>query len=232
MDKILAPIKQRVIQVIEKKQLNKEKFFEKIQVSASNFRSKSLFSEIGGDVLAKISSEFPDVSPSWLLNGEGEMLLQSPVQVFNKIKDGLVPDVQNVPFYDLEAAAGIVSLFNDQHNNAVDHIHVPGIPKCDGAIKVSGDSMYPLLKSGDIVMYKKVQDPINAIYFYGEMYIVSIDQDGDDFVVVKYIHRSDKGDGWIKLVSQNTNHDPIDVPTTAIRALALVKASIRINSMQ
>lgn len=222
-------ITDRILKIIELKEITKSKFYKETGLS-NGFLDK--VKDIGVSKIEYILNSYTDINPNWLLTGNGEMLIEPPVQVFNKIKDGLVPDVQNVPFYDLEAAAGIVSLFNDQHNNAVDHIHVPGIPKCDGAIKVSGDSMYPLLKSGDIVMYKKVQDPINAIYFYGEMYIVSIDQDGDDYVVVKYIHRSDKGDGWIKLVSQNTNHDPIDVPTSSIRALALVKASIRINSMQ
>lgn len=229
---IFATTKERILEFIDFKGLKVKEFLEITSIKRGFLDSDKLNSSVSDIFLANIIAKFTDLNPIWLITGKGEMILQNPVQVFNKINDGVIPDMQNVPFYDLEAAAGIVSLFNDQHNNAVDHIHVPGIPKCDGAIKVSGDSMYPLLKSGDIVMYKKVQDPVNAIYFYGEMYIVSIDQDGDDFVVVKYIHRSDKGDGWIKLVSQNPNHDAIDVPTSSIRALALVKASIRINSMQ
>jgi phage repressor protein C with HTH and peptisase S24 domain len=229
---IFATTKERILEFIDFKGLKVKEFLEITSIKRGFLDSDKLNSSVSDVFLANIIAKFTDLNPIWLITGKGEMILQNPVQVFNKINDGVIPDMQNVPFYDLEAAAGIVSLFNDQHNNAVDHIHVPGIPKCDGAIKVSGDSMYPLLKSGDIVMYKKVQDPVNAIYFYGEMYIVSIDQDGDDFVVVKYIHRSDKGDGWIKLVSQNPNHDAIDVPTSSIRALALVKASIRINSMQ
>ena len=229
---IFATTKERILEFIDFKGLKVKEFLEITSIKRGFLDSDKLNSSVSDVFLANIIAKFTDLNPIWLITGKGEMILQNPVQVFNKINDGVIPDMQNVPFYDLEAAAGIVSLFNDQHNNAVDHIHVPGIPKCDGAIKVSGDSMYPLLKSGDIVMYKKVQDPVNAIYFYGEMYIVSIDQDGDDVVVVKYIHRSDKGDGWIKLVSQNPNHDAIDVPTSSIRALALVKASIRINSMQ
>jgi hypothetical protein len=62
------------------------------------------------------------------------------------------------------------------------------------------------------------------------MYIISIDNDGDDFVMVKYIQKSDKGDDYIKLVSQNQHHDPLDIAKNKINALALVKASIRINS--
>ena|SRR5690554_130477 len=75
MDKILAPIKQRILKVIEFKGLEKKKFFEEMNVSASNFRSKSLHSEVGGELLAKISSLYPDINIEWLITGKGEMLL-------------------------------------------------------------------------------------------------------------------------------------------------------------
>lgn len=53
------------------------------------------------------------------------------------------------------------------------------MPRCDGAVYVTGDSMYPLLKSGDIIVYKELHDFQEVIY--GEMYLVSFDLDGDDF---------------------------------------------------
>lgn len=90
--------------------------------------------------------------------------------------------------------------------------------------------MYPLLKSGDIIMYKQINNILDGI-FWGEMYLISIDQDGDEMVTVKYIQKSEKGEEWIKLVSQNKHHDDRDVSLTKVRALALIKASIRINSM-
>lgn len=55
--------------------------------------------------------------------------------------------------------ASIVPLFqNSDEIKPIDHISIPNLPKCDGAVYVAGDSMYPLLKSGDIVMYKEVID--------------------------------------------------------------------------
>ena len=91
--------------------------------------------------------------------------------------------------------------------------------------------MYPLLKSGDIVMYKQINDLANVIYIWGEMYLVSLDMDDEEYVTVKYIQKSEISDEHIKLVSMNTNHQPIDVPKSRVKALALVKGSIRINSM-
>lgn len=102
-------------------------------------------------------------------------------------------------------------------------------PKCDGAIYIVGDSMYPLLKSGDIVLYKQLKD-IGDI-FWGDMYLLSIDIDGEEYITVKYIQKSER-EGYVKLVSQNPHHADKEVAVDRIRALALVKASIRMNSIR
>lgn len=162
--------------------------------------------------------------------GEGSHLIEDQVQKF-----GLKTDSnhvhQNIPLYNIEASAGLVPLFNNQASNIpMDHISIPNLPKCDGAIYVTGDSMYPLLKSGDIVLYKQITDVENNI-FWGEMYLVSIDMEGEEYVTVKYIQRSST-DGHIKLVSHNQHHSDKEVHVSKVLALAFVKASIRINSMQ
>lgn len=141
------------------------------------------------------------------------------------------PIIQRVPLYDIEAVAGLVPLFSDSIKQApIDYIQIPNLPKCDGAVYVTGDSMYPLLKSGDIVLYKKIRD-INNCLFWGEMYLVSIDMDGEEYVTVKYIQKSDNAE-YVRLVSHNQHHDDKDVLISNIRALAFIKASIRINSMK
>ena len=64
------------------------------------------------------------------------------------------------------------------------------------------------------------------------MYLVSlINDDGDEFVMVKWLHRSDKGDEYVKLVSENRHHQPKDFHIKNVKGLALIKASVRINSM-
>lgn len=73
-DKILAPIKGRVIQFIEKQNIEKKFFFEKLGVASSNFRGKALFSEISADIIAKILSLYPDSNPEWFLIGKEPML--------------------------------------------------------------------------------------------------------------------------------------------------------------
>jgi phage repressor protein C with HTH and peptisase S24 domain len=123
-----------------------------------------------------------------------------------------------------------VPLFADNSSNKpINYIHIPNLPKCDGAIYVAGDSMYPLLKSGDIVFYKQLNDPSNI--FWGDMYLLSLDLEGEEYITVKYIQKSDR-EGYVKLVSQNPHHADKEIPIERIRALALVKASIRMNSIR
>ena len=130
-----------------------------------------------------------------------------------------------------KASANLKSLLVNKDQNILGKISIPNIPKCDGAVYVKGDSMYPLLKSGDIIAYKEVPVEIQHI-FYGEMYLVSIDIEGEEYLTVKYINQSERGCEWIKLVSYNQHHQPKDFPLSSVRALALVKLSIRMNTMK
>ena len=133
--------------------------------------------------------------------------------------------------YDIEAAANLKSLLVNKDQNILGKISIPNIPKCDGAVYVKGDSMYPLLKSGDIIAYKEVPVEIQHI-FYGEMYLVSIDIEGEEYLTVKYINQSERGCEWIKLVSYNQHHQPKDFPLSSVRAPGLVKIRIRMNTMK
>ena len=97
-------------------------------------------------------------------------------------------------------------------------------------LRIVGDSMYPLLKSGDIVFYKQVHDIMHSI-IWGEMYLISFDIDGDEYVSVKYLQKSDIPD-HIVLVSYNEHHKPMEIHINRIRALAFIKASLRLNSLK
>jgi len=171
-----------------------------------------------------------NVNPEWLESGRGEMFNAEPDLTAYRLRTDNSLPMQSVPLYSIEGTAGLVPLFAEQtHTKPVNYIHIPNLPKCDGAIYIVGDSMYPLLKSGDIVLYKQLHN-IDDI-FWGDMYLLSIDIDGEEFVTVKYIQKSERA-GYVKLVSQNPHHADKEVAVDRIRALALVKASIRMNSIR
>jgi phage repressor protein C with HTH and peptisase S24 domain len=176
-----------------------------------------------------------DIDGNWLITGKGNMiksLQQDDSKVLVREFKHKTDDMRRsdrVPLYNIDAVAGIVAIFDDLHKQKpTDYLSIPNLPKCDGAVHVTGDSMYPLLKSGDIIAYKVLKDKSNI--FWGEMYLLSIDFDGDTYITVKYVQKSEK-EGCVKLVSQNQYHQDKDVPFDSVKFAALVKASIRINSM-
>lgn len=170
-----------------------------------------------------------NVNPDWVETGEGKMFNAEPdLTAYNLRTDRSLP-LQSVPLYSIEGTAGLVPLFNQQQQfEPINYINIPNLPKCDGAIYVVGDSMYPLLKSGDIILYKQLNDVRDV--FWGDMYLLSIDIDGEEYITVKYVQKSEH-EGHIRLVSQNQHHADKEVEINRVRAVALVKASIRMHTI-
>lgn len=227
-------VAQRLSQYIENKGISLYAFENKLEVSRGSI-SKAIKENksIGSNVLENILITFEDINPVWLMTGKGNMLsvpevYNQPDQTFLLKTDSKKP-IQRIPLYDIEAAASIVTTFSGKQN-IIDYITIPNMPSCDGALPITGDSMYPLLRSGDIVLYKVIRDLQEGIY-WGEMYLVYLNDNGDDMTLVKYVQKSDKGEDYIRLVSQNQHHAPKDVKLKKVKAMALIKASIRINSM-
>ena len=88
----------------------------------------------------------------------------------------------------------------------------------------------PAAEKRNIVFYKQVHDIMHSI-IWGEMYLISFDIDGDEYVSVKYLQKSDIPD-HIVLVSYNEHHKPMEIHINRIRALAFIKASLRLNSLK
>ena len=84
MDKIWT-IKENILYFIEKQCIRKTEFYEKTEITASNFKGVGLKSEIGGDKIVKILSCYPNLSAEWLLTRKEPML---------KIDNG---DPRNIP---------------------------------------------------------------------------------------------------------------------------------------
>lgn len=137
---------------------------------------------------------------------------------------------QDIPLYDLSATAGLVAIFNDNHISPDDYLRIPNLPPVDGAIYVRGESMTPLLKSGDIIIFKRLALSLDSI-LWGQIYLLSFTAGGDFFTVVKYVQKSDTTD-CIRLVSHNDRFQPKDIPLSSIQALAIVKASITFHTME
>lgn len=81
-------ILERIKQYIDSKGITVAAFERSVGFSNASF-AKSLKNgrAIGTDKLEKILSVYPDISPMWLLKGEGNMLLGRSDEATNEIKD-------------------------------------------------------------------------------------------------------------------------------------------------
>lgn len=179
------------------------------------------------DVLTNLAnSTVLQINPDWLLTGRGSMqrdainiLHRSP---YNDVGKG------PIPIYDINAAANLHTLFLNDNQKTLGEIVIPNAPDCDGAIYVRGDSMDPILKNGDMVAYKKVNNIGN--FMTGVMYLLDFHIEGDDFLVVKYVKWEEKP-ATLRLISYNKLHEDMVIPVSAVRSVALIKVVVGIRSM-
>lgn len=227
-------IKRNIMQYLDYKNISEYRLYKESGITRGVLSQNNGISE---DNLMRFLAYAPDVNPQWLLTGRGGMLRDEDIQLAVpqveqafQLRTDKTLSLQNIPLYELDATAGLVALFNDKDTKSpVSHLQIPNLPPCDGAVYVRGDSMYPLLKSGDIVLYKEVVPTMEHI-LWGEMYLLSFNINGEDYIAIKYIQKGDD-ECHVRLVSHNPHHSSKDIPAEAIRALALVKASVRYNTM-
>lgn len=227
-------IKRNILQYIDYKGISDYKFYKDSGITRGVLSQNNGLSE---DNMMRFLAYAPDVNLTWLLTGRGNMLITEDTQLAEldvaeqfPLRTDRKLDLQSVPLYELDATAGLVALFADATRpTPISHLQIPDLPPCDGAIYVRGDSMYPLLKSGDIVLYKEINNA-NGCLLWGEMYLLSFTLDGEDYITIKYVQKSEV-EGFVRLVSHNPHHAPQEIPRDSIRAVALVKASVRFNTM-
>jgi phage repressor protein C with HTH and peptisase S24 domain len=183
-----------------------------------------------------IYTKCPEINSDWLLTGKGPMLKDSfpdrdfPLPVTEDPYLTLITNkLQNIPVYDLDSNGGLRNVLQkDSAQTFISNfIKVPNLGECDGASYIKGDSMLPLFKNGDIIIFKSISP---EDIFWGELYLVEITlDDHSNFTAIRHLRKSELGDQHIKLVSENPAYEPKDVPINKINAIALIRASIRFH---
>ncbi len=200
--------------------LRQNAFANRVGTNVSNF-SKQLNGKlaVGESLINKIVISM-GVSKKWLTTGEGIPFEKATLPA---AVNGMVAE-QGVPVYDIDVTAGTMSremIFADER--IVGHINVPGVSRDCRIVRVSGDSMSPVINSGDYIAVRQVSDM--SILYWGQIYVVLL----DDYRMVKYLRRHERND-MVTLRSENPAYDDIDLPRSAIRALFFVDSIIHIDT--
>jgi len=169
------------------------------------------------------------VSKEWLLEGTDLPFGKTPVRVNTADSGGALGSTgghpAGTPVYDIDATAGATSGRNGLFagENIVGWVNLPNMsPNCR-IVRVSGDSMAPVINDGDFIAVREVSNP-GQIY-WGQIYVVQL----DDFRVVKYVRRH-TDPNMVVLRSENPNYDDMDVRRSDIHEMLLVQHVLHINT--
>ena len=212
-----SPIKRRILQFIDNKGITQYEFYQKTGITRGVLTQNNGISE---DNIARFLAYYTDISPEWLLTGEGTMF-KSGIQA----RQPASSQKRLIPFYDdVATIGGINGVMADTDNTpAAPELIDAGdwFPEATAAIRHYGDSMleYP---SGSILAIKRVQDA--RLIINGRNYVIET----SEFRITKQLQ--DDGGDYIMAYSSNTAtypdgrqiHSPIRIPKETIRHLDLV----------
>ena len=211
----------------------------KYLISEMRLRQNSFANRIGTDVsnLSKVlNGKLPitdslinkivvnaGVSKEWLAEGSGVPFpkVASPSTV---ITGCMTDSGSGTPVYDIDVTAGSMSremVFAD--DRIIGRIDVPGISAGSRIVKVSGDSMRPVISNGDYIAVHEICDM--SVIYWGQIYVVVL----DDYRMVKYLRRH-ADESKVILRSENPMYDDMELPRSAIRKLFFVDNIIHIDT--
>lgn len=165
------------------------------------------------------------VSKEWLLEGTDLPFGKTQVPVGGDPLTAVSAAGVGTPVYDVDATAGAASGRNElfASDNIVGWVNLPNVsPNCR-IVRVSGDSMAPVILDGDFIAVREVSNP-NQIY-WGQIYVIQL----DDFRLVKYLRRH-TDPNMVVLRSANPEYDDMDVRRADIHEMLLVQHILHLNT--
>lgn len=180
----------RIKLYIDTKGISIAAFEKSVGMSNASF-SKSLKNNgaIGTDKLENIISVYSDISPEWLLTGQGDMLKEEP-----SLSVSMNPQ-EGTPYYDVDFLGGFDLQENSQAMVPALNIVANICPRAEMWCNITGHSMEPTISHGDIIALHKCS--VEDIQ-YGEVYAVVL----DTFRTVKILRKSSTP-GMLKFVPVN-----------------------------
>jgi hypothetical protein len=214
-------IKERIIRLIEYKEIPKEEFYVKIGMTSASFRGSAKSTPLNSNAIGNILSAIPDVNSEWLLTGKGDML-KSNRREANLSKRKLIPFYDDITTFGGKLVKG--------YSANMEGISYPSewidtgdwFADATAAMRHYGDSMdeYP---SGCILALKEIQD--KQLIVWGKNYVIET----DEFQISKRLQQGETRDYVLAYSSSKETypdgrlvHEPIEIPVLSIRKLALV----------
>lgn len=180
--------------------------------------------------LDKISNAYPDINIAWVKTGVGEMLIneERKEKIISVDKTAISETGRKgALIYDIDATCGIDGRdieFTD--GRVIGSIEAPEINSNSKIIFATGDSMIPLITSGDRIVVRKIE---SWDYFnYGQVYLIIT----NDYRFIKRVRKHPANpEDLILLRSENKEYDDIDLPKREIVHLFIVENILSIKNV-
>lgn len=218
-------IKQNILYILDLKAVTKYEFYKKTGVSNGVLSQKNGMSE---ENTLRFLSCYPDVNPTWLLTGNGDMFLDEVVASGQLLSQ---PDVaygssKGIPLVNLSAVAGFGnSTFCIEERDVKDYYIVPKFKnkQIDFMIEVEGSSMYPRYNSGDVVACRIINE--NKFIQWNKTHVIATKDQG---IIIKRLKQGSAEESLL-MISDNLSYDPFEVNKEDIEGVALVVGVIRLE---
>ena len=187
-------IKSRVVAVLKHIGLNVNRASKFLGIPQRTLnRQVNEDGNISMDLVYAILNNVPEISPAWLIAGEGPMLLGESLQT-----------VDGTPYYDdLPLSAGYRVAFDPAREKPSSFISIPS-SSADFYFPVQGNSMEPEFNDGDIVGVKRVERSEGIVH--GDVYMVVTNENR----MIKRCYHDNNDPNLIWCVSPNYPSFPIN----------------------
>jgi len=205
-----------------------------LELGVNEARVKSIendrVKELSAVEAVKLVNNF-NLSPDWLLYGQGKMLQNNNLPVAQEQHPDEDRNTVALNFYpDIFAAAGYGAINESHYEPQImnfdrkfleEFLNVRNFSTID-IIKVVGDSMEPYIQDGQTVLIERQQEAKN-----GETVIANV----NGHIYIKRFH-TDPFNKWVKLISENETYGDISLNTPqeleSFSIVGIVRAKIKV----
>ncbi len=221
-----AEIADRIRKLIALRRTSQNSFARELGLDRANL-SKHLSGRlpITAGLINRIVADM-GVSKRWLMTGEGAPY-EKPVHAdyisapyLSAQGLGNNTATTGTPIYDIDVVAGCRELSQMfTADRIIGYVSLPRLRTDNAIVRVSGDSMMPVITPGAYVAINPNTDLRNILW--GQIYVIVM----EDYRLVKYLRRHDDPTK-LRLLSANPDYDEMIIDRADIRALYLVEAII------
>ena len=149
-----SAVKERILYFVDTLSISKREFYRITGISRGTLESESGITE---ETLARFIATYTNISEKWLLTGEGEMFKKDETQ----FETPGIDRRRALPLLPVEAIAGWDGTTSPAvMNYDCEWIEIPQFVQsgADYIIRVSGDSMSPEYRSGDLLACRRIRE--------------------------------------------------------------------------